>query len=114
MPKRKVAEHQNNQALGFTSDGTKAMSDVWYAVLARQPDSRYWLSTCEQMADNLGEQWVSVDSIRGADELTMKAVSDAAFAGIKSPKLGLQIMLKTVLEQLQKGVLRKQSNIFLK
>ena len=108
MPKRKAAEHQHDQDFVFTSNGTKATSDVWYAVLARQPDSKFWLSACEQIAYKLGEQWVSVGAIRGADEATINAVIDAAFKGIKAPKLGLQIMLKRVLEQLRKGVLRKQ------
>ncbi|CAK0787593.1 hypothetical protein CVIRNUC_010815 [Coccomyxa viridis] len=47
---------------------------------------------------------VSVDSIRGSDEVTVKAVSEVAFTGIKSPKLGVQMTLKRVLEQLQQGV----------
>ena len=111
MPKRKAAEHHYNQDFVPTSDGTKAISDVWYAVLARQPYTEFWLSTCKQIAYNLGEQWVSVDSIRGADEVTVKAVSEVAFTGIKSPKLGVQMTLKRVLEQLQQGVLCKQWNI---
>ena len=107
MPKRKAAEHQNEQETGFTSDGIKATSDVWYAVLARQPDWKFWLSTCEQIASNLWKQWVSVYSIRGADEVAMKAVTDAAFTGM-TPKLGPQIVLKRVLEDLRQGVLRWQ------
>lgn len=54
---------------------------------------------------------VSVDSIRGSDEVTVKAVSEVAFTGIKSPKLGVQMTLKRVLEQLQQGALCKQWNI---
>ena len=77
MPKRKAAEHDFHQAYSFTSAETKATSGLWYAILARQPDMKTWLSTCEQIAFNLGEQWVSLDSIRGADEVTMKAVKDA-------------------------------------
>ena len=111
MPKRKAAEHHDSQAVVLNSEGTKATSDAWYAVLARQLDSKFWLSACEQMAHNLGEQWISVNSIRGADEVTLKAVKDAAFKGMNAPKLGLQIMLKRVLEQLQQGVLRKQEKM---
>ena len=77
MPKRKAAEHQHEQDFPFTSDRTKATADVWYAVLARQLDTLFWLSTCEQIAYNLGEECVSVDSIRGIDDVTMKAVKDA-------------------------------------
>ena len=69
VPKRKAAEHDFHQDYSFTSAETKAMSVLWYAVLAAQPDMKMWLSTCEQIAFNLGEQRVSLDSIRrGHDE----------------------------------------------
>ena len=107
MPKRKAAEHEFHQDYSFPSAETEATASLWYAVLARQTDMKKWLPTCEQIAFNLGEQWVSLDSIRGADEVTMKAVKDTAFTDM-TPKLRPQMVLKRVLEQLQQGIHSQQ------
>ncbi len=68
MPKRKAADHEFHQDYSFTSAETKATSGLWYAILARQADMKTWLSTCQQIAFNLGEQWVSLNSLEDADE----------------------------------------------
>jgi hypothetical protein len=95
MPKRKAAEHEFHQDYSFSSAETKATSGLWYAMLARQPDMKNWLSTCQQIAFNLGEQCVSLDSLRDADEVTMAAVNKTAFTNM-DPKLGPQLVLKRV------------------
>lgn len=107
MTNRNAAKHEFNQEYSFTSTETRATADSWYTILEQQQDVKPWLSTCETIAFNLGEQWVSLDSIRGAADARIEAVMDAAFADM-APRLGLQIMLERVLKQLQQGVFRQQ------
>ena len=78
MPKRKAAEHEFPQSYNFTDNKTKATTSVWHALLAKQPDLSEHSSTCEQVAFNLGEQLVSFESIRGANEDRMKCFAKVA------------------------------------
>ena len=45
-----------HQDYSFTSAQTEATYGLWYAILARQPDMKKWVPTCEQIAFNLREQ----------------------------------------------------------
>ena len=103
MRKRKAAEHEFSQNYSFNSAETEALIGFWYALLARQPDVKMWLTICEQIAFKLGNQWVSFDGIRGAGEEAMKAVQDTAFTDMVL-KLGPCMALDRVLEQMRQGV----------
>ena len=104
MTNRNAAEHEFHQDYSFTSAEIRATADSWYTISEKQHDVKHWLSACEHIAFNLGEQWVSLDSIRGAADSKIKVVEDAAFEDM-APRLGLQIMLERVLKELQQGVL---------
>ena len=56
MPMRKAADYDFSRDYSFTNAETKALSGLWYAVLARQPDMKSWLPTYEQIAFKSGRK----------------------------------------------------------
>ena len=102
MPKRKAPEHEFNDDYRFTNDKSTAAARLWYAILARQPGMTDHLETCEQIAFNLGEQWVYPESIKGANNDMIKRVTKEAFTNM-SPKLGPEACVDRVLELLRQG-----------
>lgn len=103
MPKRKAADHDFAESFNFTDAKTKAMACQWYALFARQPDLKDQTSTCEQLAFNLGEQLLSFESIRGANQDRMKRFHQVALTDM-TLLLGPEMAVEDVLEQLQQGV----------
>ncbi len=102
MPKRKAPEHEFSESYSFTDDKSIASARLWYAILARQPGMKEHLETCEQIAFNLGEQWVYPESIRGANDDMIKRFNKEAFTDM-TPKLGPEACVENVLEQLRQG-----------
>ncbi len=101
-PKRKAVEHDFNDRYNFTDDKSKAVARLWYGLMARQPGMKEHQETSEQIAYNLGQQWVYPESIKGSNDDMIKRVTKEAFTNM-TPKLGPEACVERVLEQLQQG-----------
>ncbi|CAL8465842.1 g5378 [Coccomyxa elongata] len=66
----------------FSDADTLAIGVSWFAIIHRQAELKPWLDICEDMAFNLGEECIAIDSIRGANASTLETVSKTAFSGI--------------------------------
>jgi hypothetical protein len=65
MP-RKKAPALKQPELFFDADSL-AMGVSWFAINHRQAELKPWLDICEDMAFNLAEECIAIESIRGAD-----------------------------------------------
>lgn len=102
MPKRKAADHEFPERYKFTDSKTRSTANTWNALLARQPDLSEQPSICEHIAFNLGEQLVTFESFRGANEDRMKRFTKVAFTDMNL-LVGPETAVEKVLEQLQQG-----------
>jgi hypothetical protein len=100
MPRKKAPALKQPERF-FDAD-TLAIGVSWFAIIHRQAELKPWVDICEDMAFNLAEECIAIESIRGADASTLETVSKTAFSGIDA-KVGWDLAFNRILSQLKTG-----------